>query len=134
LEDDSVELYGIKIYGSPWTPTSGCGWGFNAERGEVILNKWNKIPNDIDVLLTHGPPIGYGDLTIRNDRAGCVELLTTIEQRVKPKFHIFGHIHEDCGMWSNGTTTFINASCDIRYKATNSPIIFDINLPEKFKK
>jgi hypothetical protein len=58
------------------------------------LKKWNQIPDDTDILVTHGPPVGYGDLCYSGVRAGCVELLTTVQQRVKPKYHIFGHIHE----------------------------------------
>jgi len=52
------------------------------------------IPDDIDILITHGPPLGYGDFCFSQMRAGCSELLSTIQQRVKPKIHVFGHIHE----------------------------------------
>jgi len=58
------------------------------------LCKWNKIPDDTDILVTHTPPVGHGDLCCTGIRAGCVELLTTVQQRVKPKYHVFGHIHE----------------------------------------
>lgn len=70
------------------------GWAFNARRGEECLAKWNLIPNDTDILITHGPPVGYGDKMYSDKNVGCVELLTTIQNRVKPKYHIFGHIHE----------------------------------------
>lgn len=56
-----------------------------------------------------------------------MELLTTVEHRVKPSYHIFGHIHEGYGVTTNGTTTFINAStCDKNYNARNEPIVFDL--------
>jgi Predicted phosphoesterases, related to the Icc protein len=58
------------------------------------LRKWNKIPDDTDILVTHTPPVGHGDLCCTGVRAGCVELLTTVQQRIKPKYHVFGHIHE----------------------------------------
>lgn len=58
------------------------------------MRKWNKIPDDTDILVTHTPPVGHGDLCCTGVRAGCVELLTTVQQRVKPKYHVFGHIHE----------------------------------------
>ena len=70
------------------------GLAFNLPRGQAILEKWNQIPEDVDILVTHGPPLGHGDRLISGGRAGCVELLSTIQKRVKPKFHIFGHIHE----------------------------------------
>jgi len=63
-------------------------------RGEACLLKWEMIPSDTDILVTHTPPIGYGDLCCTGVRAGCVELLSTVQNRVKPKYHVFGHIHE----------------------------------------
>ncbi|RMZ95345.1 metallophosphoesterase domain-containing 1 [Brachionus plicatilis] len=134
LEDNLIELFGIKIYGSPWQPKFG-NWAFNLNRGEEILKKWNKIPNECDVLITHGPPLGFGDIINGGYHVGCCELLSTIRERVKPKYHIFGHIHEDPGVWTDEQTTFINAStCNLRYKPANPPIIFDIPLPEGHEK
>jgi predicted phosphohydrolase len=126
LEDSGIELYGIKFYGTPWQPRY-CNWAFNLERGQEILEKWNKIPSDTDILITHTPPLGYCDLTATSVRAGCVDLLTTIQKRVKPKYSIFGHIHESYGVMSDGKTIFINAStCDINYLPNNPPIVFDM--------
>ncbi|KAJ6639939.1 Metallophosphoesterase domain-containing protein 1 [Pseudolycoriella hygida] len=126
LEDESVELFGLQFYGTPWQPEFG-NWAFNLTRGEQCLEKWNKIPEKTDVLITHGPPIGHGDLCRSGQRAGCVELLSTIQQRVQPKYHIFGHIHEGYGVTTNERTIFINAStCNLRYMPVNPPIVFDI--------
>ena len=69
-------------------------WAFNLERGAEILKKWEKIPPGIDILLSHSPPVGHGDFCVSGVRAGCVELLSTVQRRVKPKYHVFGHIHE----------------------------------------
>lgn len=71
-----------------------CKWAFNLPRGEACLRKWDTIPDDTDILVTHTPPIGHGDLCCTGVRAGCVELLSTVQQRVRPKYHIFGHVHE----------------------------------------
>lgn len=68
-------------------------------RGEACLSKWDMIPSDTDILVTHTPPVGHGDLCCTGVRAGCVELLSTVQNRVKPKYHVFGHIHE--GMTQN---------------------------------
>jgi hypothetical protein len=77
--------------------------------------------------MTHGPPVGHGDLTSSNQRAGCVDLLSAITERVKPIYHIFGHIHESYGITTNDTTTFINAStCTYSYRPDNEPIVFDL--------
>lgn len=127
LEDSFVTLYGLKIYGTPWQPEF-CHWAFNVPRGEKCLEKWNLIPEDVDILVTHTPPIGFGDLCCTGVRAGCVELLHTVQQRVKPKYHIFGHIHENYGTYSDGKIIFINAStCDLSYSPNNLPIVFDIS-------
>ena len=73
---------------------------------------------------------GIGDKSSGGQHGGCVDLLNTILHRVKPKFHVFGHIHEGYGMYTiDGTTTFINASSVDRYRPRNQPIVFDIDLP-----
>ncbi|PSN41933.1 Metallophosphoesterase domain-containing protein 1 [Blattella germanica] len=137
LEDSEIILYGIKIYGTPCRSVDCfsrqpefCKWAFNVPRGEECLKKWNKIPDDTDVLVTHTPPVGHGDLCCTGVRAGCVELLTTVQQRVKPKYHVFGHIHEGYGISSDGKIIYINAStCDISYLPNNPPVVFDVTLP-----
>ncbi|XP_039289427.1 UPF0046 protein C25E10.12 [Nilaparvata lugens] len=129
LQDEEIELYGLKIYGTPWQPEF-CKWAFNVPRGEQCLAKWDQIPSGTDILVTHTPPLGHGDLCCSGIRAGCVELLSTVQQRVQPKYHVFGHIHENYGVTSDGRIIFINAStCDINYLPHNPPIVFDISLP-----
>lgn len=101
LEDSGIEFEGLKIWGSPWTPTF-LNWHFMKDRGEPIKKKWDLIPNDTDILITHGPPYGVLDkvnLSSRGDKfklAGCEELRLALE-RVKPKLHVFGHIHSEGG-------------------------------------
>jgi hypothetical protein len=70
---------------SPWQPEF-CDWAFNLKRGEECDAVWRKIPEGIDVLVTHGPPLGYGDLCSSGFRAGCYDLLRHIKLRVKPKY------------------------------------------------
>ncbi|KAE9554358.1 hypothetical protein FO519_002417 [Halicephalobus sp. NKZ332] len=132
LVDRCIEVHGLKIFGSPWHPMPG--YSFYRSRGQALLHKWNNIPPKIDVLVTHTPPLGHGDYNSWNKcdgvLAGCAELLNTVEYRVKPKYHVFGHIHDMHGSTTNGQTTFINASItDHKLKINNPPIIFDIPLP-----
>ncbi|XP_077999225.1 metallophosphoesterase MPPED2-like [Glandiceps talaboti] len=130
LEDAETNIMGFHIYGSPWQPEF-VDWAFNLPRGQPLLDVWNKIPEGIDILITHGPPLGYGDMNFGEQRTGCVELLQTIQKRVRPKYHVFGHIHEAYGMTTDGYTTYINAStCTLRYRPTNPPIIFDLPTPD----
>lgn len=129
IEEESIDLFGIKIFGSPWQPEF-ADLGFNECRGEKILQKWNKIPNDTDILITHGPPLGIGDKCVGRNRAGCMELLMTIMDRVRPKYHLFGHIHEHYGIWDDGVTKYMNASHVTRSGAPmGRPIVFDYELP-----
>lgn len=120
----------IKIYGSPWQPWF-YDWAFNLPRlGNELQEKWNMIPEDTDILITHGPPNGYGDFVNNfrqpNVNVGC-ELLTNRIEGINPTLNIFGHIHEGYGMYTNGKTTFVNASiCTLDYRPTNKPIIIDL--------
>jgi predicted phosphodiesterase len=129
LEDELVTLRGFSIYGTPWQPRFGS-WAFNLDRGSDLQAKWDLIPDCVDILLTHTPPFGHGDLCFHGLRAGCVNLLDTVEERVRPAVHVFGHIHEGYGLTTNNRTLFINASsCNLQYQPTNPPIVFD--LPNK---
>jgi len=130
LEDSSIEICGLKIYGTPWQPEFS-GWAFNLPRGSQCLKRWNNIPTDTDILITHTPPLGFGDLCSTGVRAGCVDLLRSVQKRIKPKYHIYGHIHEGYGVRSDGKILFINAStCDINYLPCNPPVVFDVPLPD----
>ena len=86
-------IQSFNFEGTPWQPEFG-GWAFNLKRGEECVRKWNLIPEDTDVLITHSPPLGFGDLCSTGIRAGCVDLLHSVQNRVKPKYHVYGHIHE----------------------------------------
>lgn len=70
------------------------GCGFNLPRGKPLLEKWLAIPEDTDILVTHTPPLGHGDFTKGRQHVGCQDLLNVLQERVKPKYHVFGHIHE----------------------------------------
>lgn len=127
LLDTSIQIEGVHFYGSPWQPWF-FDWAFNLHRGAEIRAKWNQIPTHTDVLITHGPPINYGDRTFQGKHVGCADLLEVIEQ-INPRYHLFGHIHEGYGIKKSKQTTFINASsCNMYYEAVNAPIVFEITL------
>ena len=123
-----IEIDGIKIWGSPWQPEF-CNWAFNLPRnGWQLAEKWNFIPENIDILITHCPSFGNLDIVIgREDNLGC-ELLTERIKIVKPKIHIFGHIHSGYGYKFDGVTHHFNASVlNERYEYTNKPLTIDWN-------
>mmetsp|Transcript_17529 Transcript_17529/g.21197 ORF Transcript_17529/g.21197 Transcript_17529/m.21197 type:complete len:329 (-) Transcript_17529:557-1543(-) len=126
LNNDSVTVEGYNIYGSPVQPEF-CKWAFQRERGKDCRMEWEKIPTDTDILVTHGPPLGFGDRCKNNSRAGCFDLLREVQCRVKPYAHVFGHVHEVHGPSTDGQTLFVNASsCDFFYRPTNPAIVFDL--------
>lgn len=129
IEDEEIERFGYRIYGSPWTPAFfKQHWVFNAERGKEIKAKWDKIPEGLDILITHGPAYGVLDSTPRGERVGCLDLRDTILAK-KPRVHICGHIHFGHGYAVLGTTLMMNASiCTEAYKPTNPPLVIDLGI------
>jgi len=116
----------LTVYGSPYQPEF-MDWGFNLDRGGPCRRAWAKIPADTDVLVTHGPPLGRGDLCSSKLRAGCLDLLEEVQQRVKPALHVFGHIHEGYGASSDGTTLYVNAAtCNLAYRPQQPPVVVDL--------
>lgn len=85
---------GLTIYGSPWQPQYNS-WAFNLPRdSDELYSKWAQIPNEVDVLVTHCPPLGVHDMLNSGEMVGCPKLLKEVVQRVRPKLHLFGHVHE----------------------------------------
>jgi Icc-related predicted phosphoesterase len=132
LENSSIEFDNIKIWGSPYSPSFGRGWGFNKDRGHDIAQCWNEIPADSDIVITHTPIYGYNDRALNtNQNVGCSELYHRLHE-VKPHLHFAGHIHEGAGYgvipykdeWGD-IYTFNGSTCNLRYEAINPPITFD---------
>lgn len=95
------------------------------QQGEEL---WKSIPENIDVLITHGPPYGILDKTYDKVNAGCKGLLKFVE-RLKPKVHIFGHIHEAYGELKVGDTHFYNASyVNLGYRPANDPFMIEVKV------
>jgi Icc-related predicted phosphoesterase len=117
----------IRIYGSPWQPEF-YSWAFNLPRyGDEMKAKWDAIPNNTDILVTHGPAFGYLDVPGfgHSTHVGC-EMLRYRVDEFKPKIHVFGHIHGSAGYYFNGHTHFINASVlDERYTYQNKPLTME---------
>jgi Icc-related predicted phosphoesterase len=126
LQDNSVELEGLKIYGSPWQPAF-YDWAFNLPRnGDQIEQKWAQIPEDVDILITHGPPFGTLDYVIwSQSNVGCERMAKHI-YRIKPMIHAFGHIH-NAGTSENNHTFSINASVlNEKYDYTFKPTVVEV--------
>lgn len=129
LEDSEVIIEGIKFYGSP-VQKIFFNWAFN--RSEAVLaNHWAAIPDDTDVLITHSPPYGIGDYVSNgystDGPQGSPSLYKEVVERIRPKIHCFGHIHEGYGIKELDDIKFINASnLDGDYYCVNEPILVEI--------
>jgi len=125
LNDSGITINGINIWGSPVTPWFH-NWAFNRYRGNAINKHWELIPKDTHILITHGPVYGFLDQVINEQHVGCQDLLRHV-LTIKPKVHLFGHIHESYGSIRRSGIHFINASqVNELYEMTNPPVSFDI--------
>jgi predicted phosphodiesterase len=122
LQDSGAPVGGLRFWGSPWQPEFG-GWAFNLPRGPALAEKWAAIPDGLDVLITHGPPRGIGDLTRTDHRAGCEDLRARVAQ-ARPRVHLFGHIHQDGGAFREATTCFFNVTT---WECERAPTVFDLD-------
>jgi len=131
LQDSSAVIDGVRFYGSPWQPRF-FDWAFNLSRGEQIRKKWEAIPENTDVLITHGPPRDILDKAPNRligglDSCGCDDLRDIIMNKLSIKAHIFGHIHKSYGRYIEDDIQFVNAAiCNEEYKPLNKPIVIEI--------
>lgn len=125
LCDAATTVGGLTIWGSPWQPVF-FDWAFNLPRGAPLREKWALVPPGTAILVTHGPPRGILDRTQLGEHVGCDDLLDAV-RAIRPRLHVFGHIHESAGREERDGTVFVNASvCDLRYRPTNPPIVVDL--------
>ena len=134
LLNEPYELEGLKFYGSPYTPKFGTGWGF--QLNDVLHQKhcWDLIPDDVDILITHGAPYKILDEVLYpsppdyDENVGDKVLLETLSRLKQLKIHTFGHLHLQGSQTKevNGVR-FINAStCDDEYIPHRKPIVVEI--------
>ena len=125
LNDSGITLDGVNFWGSPITPVFHY-WAFNREQGSDIVKHWDLIPDNTDVLITHGPPYTFMDTCADGSVVGCPGLLKKV-QEIEPKVHVFGHIHEGYGLEEVEGITFVNA-CSVNeyYHPINPPIFKEI--------
>jgi Icc-related predicted phosphoesterase len=135
LQDNRLDLWDqddqqTVIYGSPWQPEF-YSWAFNLPKGGPgLMSKWEAIPKDTDILITHGPPQDHLDVSgppYNEPHLGCALLREKVDEQ-PPKIHVFGHIHGGYGYKFHNGTHFFNASIlNERYEYNNKPVTFDWN-------
>lgn len=129
LIDEATEVHGLKVYGSPWQPWFH-DWAYNFPPGpageQQAEEVWAKIPDDTNILVTHGPPYAMLDTTLRGKSVGCAQLKTRIAELKELRLHVFGHIHEQHGTKCVGDILYVNACvCDHLYDPVQKPILVE---------
>lgn len=124
LQDSGVVFGGLKFWGAPWVPMLD-DHAFFADDDDLNA-AWARIPEDVDVLITHTPPAGVLDRSSGEASLGCPFLADAL-QRVKPRLHCFGHVHAAVGREDRNGTIFVNAtSIDTRRDVVNPPFVIDL--------
>jgi Icc-related predicted phosphoesterase len=139
LQDNGTEFDGLKIWGSPWTKSfkgidKRC-MAFTTDKEYYLEKIFENIPLDTDILITHSPPYAILDECEdffdpnKSEHVGSPALRERVE-RVQPKLHVFGHIHE-CGgkqvllkgQMGDKNTMCVNAAImNVRYEPVNKPV------------
>jgi hypothetical protein len=157
LRDAGATVAGARLYGSPWCPRRrvrpkgdepqppspplppgavvphwpprGRGGVFMAAGEDELGERFGAVPEGIDILVTHTPPLGHGDRTEAGDHVGSSALLEAIELR-QPPLAVFGHIHEGRGEPTReGRTLCANSAiCDRWFERRNQPWLIDLDL------
>ena len=127
LCDSGTKFEGLKIWGTPWTKNfhgqnPKCK-AFGLDLDTQMMEKFTLIPEDIDILITHSPPLGILDNTWRS-RVGSPYLRSKVEAMKNLKLHLFGHIHEGYGTEEGPFgAKFVNASfVNEFYKPIHAPV------------
>ncbi|KAH3889701.1 metallophosphoesterase domain-containing protein 1-like [Dreissena polymorpha] len=136
LQDKSVTIEGLNIYGTPWTKNRWYSYAdsFTKRQHGSLRKVWDNIPESTDVLVTHMPPFGILDLALKKfslvrsmfsqseelcscgeqhptrDHWGCHSLRTAVLDRIRPLVHLFGHTHECNAIVNVNGVTFSNAA------------------------
>ena len=125
LFDSSIEIEGKLFYGTPWLHWVEGKYTFETQDSEA---KWEMIPENTDVLITHSPPYGIFDLSAKSgEHIGSVELRKHVLERVRPQVHVFGHNHMEWGQEEIEGVKFVNAAMvDDLYKPLRGATVIDL--------
>jgi Icc-related predicted phosphoesterase len=126
LQDESTTVAGLTVHGAPWTPTFN-EWAFMRDE-PALIPIWARIPEDVEVLMTHGPPFERGDLVVDGRHAGSTTLLARLAELAGLRLHVYGHIHESGGSRTElGNAELANVSyVDFHYRPALPPVVFEL--------
>lgn len=94
LNTELVVIENIKIFGVQWHIFNTWNFMSQSDYQNNHNGGWNKIPDNMDIVLTHQPP--HGILDDDTHHWGSYDTLMAIK-KTKPAYHLFGHIHQAFG-------------------------------------
>ncbi len=128
LQDEEVTIDGLRIYGTPWVPNLPRWAFYGGPHSRVTMTKIENIPAGLDILMSHGPMDGYGDLSIfygePGEHVGCRNMASEMH-RLSPKLFVCGHIHEGYGHYRHPDIehgVYNVAHNTIGYEPINPPV------------
>ena len=126
LENQGCEVFGYRIWGTPWIRSIRPG-AFTVSTENELEPHYSQIPDSVDILLTHCPAHSILDTNSEGKSQGSTALLRLLH-RLRPRVHVFGHIHESYGQYHPPDSWLsLNAStCSVKYEARNPPLVFDL--------
>ena len=112
LNNKGITIENIRIWGVPWL-------------GNTYL-----IPDAIDILISHIPPFSKCDLSKQGVHRGSRDLYEKV-RKIRPKYHLFGHIHEAYGVdkeiIDGQEIIFMNVSSGVDFSTQfNAPMVFEL--------
>jgi len=127
---NNVAKLGINAFLSSYQTPFGQGWAYN-KYDDDMRRICEQVPDNINVIVSHGPAYSYGDAARRWKQPGFeltgYKCMVELMDRIKPKLFICGHIHSGYGVYQHGETIVVNASlCNEKYQLVNEPIIVEI--------
>ncbi|XP_052798146.1 metallophosphoesterase domain-containing protein 1-like [Mya arenaria] len=150
LQDKSVQLEGLNIFGSPWTANRWYSYADSFTKKMSRLHRiWSEIPETTDILVTHMPPFCILDLATKkfaglknlfgateglcdtcslvhaqSEHWGCRDLKKAVLKNIRPVVHMFGHVHEGNGVETVDGVTFSNAAMKLKSRLN----VFDVHV------
>lgn len=124
LQDSGTQMFGLRIWGTPWTRSYG-DWAFTLDE-RALADRFSAIPHNTDLVISHGPPFGFADRTFDGANVGSYALNAALH-RVQPKLAVFGHVHEGYSQRTENGVTLANVAVrDHRYRPLRPPTVFTI--------
>jgi Icc-related predicted phosphoesterase len=124
LKDEGTMVDGVFFWGTPWVPNLR-GWAFYGDRNQLEL-AYYAIPDEVDIVISHGPPAGHLD---NKERRFGASQVNDMLKRVKPSVFICGHIHEGYGIersYRKTTDLYNVAHCNLAYEGVNPPVVIHV--------